>query len=366
MPKIQDIYISTSDISVNQVCKNYKELCAALYIDPEYHKVTGTQRQAVLKEIERYIKYSKSGHSFIIQEIYDQPLDKDDKRLQGRYVKYVEVLLCKYLTTHVSPNDGDNTSCNLTPLNWFKIFGFCNHKYKDVRYYNDLLQLEHLDKDAIYDFYFTEDDRLKKILISSLNSLRSRRLIDYGSGYVLCTERGVRSATQEEIDSIRNAERDTLEEMHINSLFQIRLRKISNKFFPKVVEKLRDSSDFSINDFNSEQNKKYNGDFFDLLYYFRAIEIRFSYSRVKEQLNLLIGNNEEKNKIIEALQHTNDNTVNSIHESIQKKKDKIVIGHCAAFDRYEQQQEALINKLIKFEKEDIDNNCKIYFNSNKK
>lgn len=43
----------------------------------------GNQKKCQLKEVERYIKYAKDGHKFIIEEIYKTPLPKEDKRSLG-------------------------------------------------------------------------------------------------------------------------------------------------------------------------------------------------------------------------------------------------------------------------------------------
>ena len=58
------------------VIKNYRELCKLLNTKEK----AGDSKKAQLKEIQRYIKYKKRKYEFIIEEIYEEPLAKIDKR----------------------------------------------------------------------------------------------------------------------------------------------------------------------------------------------------------------------------------------------------------------------------------------------
>lgn len=64
--------------------KNYKELCKIL----DLPVLGGCSKVSQLKELKRYLDYEKDGQKFIITEIYDTPLKKDDKRSYGNNKKY--------------------------------------------------------------------------------------------------------------------------------------------------------------------------------------------------------------------------------------------------------------------------------------
>ena len=64
------------NLSEGLIIKNYKELCSILEIKVE----AGNSKKAQLKELERFVGYHKEGQKFIIDEIYDEPLKKEDKR----------------------------------------------------------------------------------------------------------------------------------------------------------------------------------------------------------------------------------------------------------------------------------------------
>ncbi|MCM3732015.1 hypothetical protein M3196_10125 [Fictibacillus nanhaiensis] len=60
-----------------QTFKNYKVLCSELGIPIKNGK---DSKEAQYKEIARYCKYTRSGHSFIIEEMYQVPKEKIDNR----------------------------------------------------------------------------------------------------------------------------------------------------------------------------------------------------------------------------------------------------------------------------------------------
>ena len=54
-----------------------------------------------LEEFKRYFDWEKSGQKFIVTDIYDTPLTKEDKRKLGNnsiYVQCIEVILLQYLS----------------------------------------------------------------------------------------------------------------------------------------------------------------------------------------------------------------------------------------------------------------------------
>lgn len=62
------------NITEGLIIKNYKELCTLL---KELTK-TGKSKQLQLNDFERYFNYEKKGNKFIIKEIYNVPIPKDE------------------------------------------------------------------------------------------------------------------------------------------------------------------------------------------------------------------------------------------------------------------------------------------------
>lgn len=365
MRKTADIKVKTDNVAVGQEFKNYKELCAGLKItDKESINAAGNRRIAVLKEIERYVAYEKDGNKYIITDVYEHPLMKDDKRLQGKYVKSVELILCKYLDMH-SPKDAklsDVVSYYLTPVGWFKIFGLCNAKYKDSRYTQELLKMEGLNKDAIHEFYLYGDNRLKGVLSSALKSLKRQRLIEYRERRIICFDDYTqRPATDEEDNGIFIAERDTLVEMGLKDLYQMRLRKLSEKFYGKVYEKLIEDSEKWKYGEDEDYERKYQGNFLNLWSYYKVIEISYSPAKIKEQLELIVKEDSENKKILDAIKQNNLNAIDTLTARTKSRKEKIIIGTSKSLDEEMERQAILIDKLIKFEEDEIPKSFKEFF-----
>ena len=63
-------------LETGQVFKNYKTICKWLEVIPN----TGSSKMAHIKEFERYCKYHREGQKYIIDEVYEVPLEKIDNR----------------------------------------------------------------------------------------------------------------------------------------------------------------------------------------------------------------------------------------------------------------------------------------------
>ncbi len=152
-----------TNISEGMVIKNYPELCSILG-QPTY-KTGSNSYKAQLKEFERYFKWEKYGQKFVIVDIYDEPLPKQDGRKKGNnsiYVTYIEAILLKYLSCK------KDYTCYLTKNQLFYLLGMINGYYKRIT----LPELEMLDiritKWELDNFYFRCNQRLTEILFSAL------------------------------------------------------------------------------------------------------------------------------------------------------------------------------------------------------
>ena len=123
-------------LSIGFIIKNYKELCKLLNQEP----TTGNAKKAQHKEWQRYFNYEKSGQKYIITEIYDNPLQKNDKRSLGNssiYVQHIELILLNYLSKQ------QGYTATLTLKRWFLLMGMINPKY--IEYEEDRKILKKLN-----------------------------------------------------------------------------------------------------------------------------------------------------------------------------------------------------------------------------
>lgn len=237
-----DIGINTSNLKVGQVVKNYKELCALL----EEEVKTGKSKQLQLDNLKRFFEWEKAGQKFIITDIYDTPLPKVDGRSSGnnsKYVKCIELLLLRYLL------DKKDYTATLTKRNWWQILGMINNKYNQIE--RDKEKREELQKNnpiltsyEIKHFYQRSNKKLQQILFSALNSLSSRKLIEYEIETVIVKEddKGkmrYEIATKYEKKAILKEERYILRYvMGYEKIIQVFCRFEQDKYYAKVNERL--------------------------------------------------------------------------------------------------------------------------------
>ena len=237
-----DIGINTSNLQIGQVVKNYKELCALLGEEVK----TGKSKQLQLDNLKRFFEWEKAGQKFIITDIYDTPLPKVDGRSSGnnsKYVKCIELLLLRYLL------DKKDYTATLTKRNWWQILGMINNKYNQIE--RDKEKREELQKNnpiltsyEIKHFYQRSNKKLQQILFSALNSLSSRKLIEYEIETVIGKEddKGRMQheiATKYERKAILKEERYILRYvMGYEKIIQVFCRFEQDKYYAKVNERL--------------------------------------------------------------------------------------------------------------------------------
>lgn len=85
--------MNIDNLQIGQEIKNYKVLCELL---EEPIKNGGKSKDYQLKDFERYFSFHKQGQKFIIDEVFDEPLAKEDGRSLGNNIKDYEQLKIPY------------------------------------------------------------------------------------------------------------------------------------------------------------------------------------------------------------------------------------------------------------------------------
>lgn len=180
-PEPETTPIDTSVLKVGMVVKNYKELCQLL----NQPVLNGRSKKYQLEDFKRYFDFDKSGIKFIISDIYDTPLSKEDLRKLGNnsiYVNCIEVILLQYLS------EQKGFTATLTKRDWWEILGLNNQNYGRIPESNLISLNESITPFEIKHFYQRCNKKLEQILFSSLNSLSNRKLIDYEVETVIIME----------------------------------------------------------------------------------------------------------------------------------------------------------------------------------
>lgn len=234
---VSDEYMDTSGLEIGMVVKNYKEMCLLLRQEIK----NGKSKKLQMKDWERYLEWEKSGQKFIITDIYDMPLKKEDKRKLGNnsvYVKYIELILLQYLSKQ------DGYTKTFTKRNWWELLGMVNRKYnriskkclQDMDYTITPFEINH--------FYQRCNKKLEQILFSALNNLKNRKLLlwemqtvivdrdDYGKeGYFLANDEDKKRILEIERYVLKNV-------MGYEKMFQVFCHFKQNEYYRQVNEKL--------------------------------------------------------------------------------------------------------------------------------
>lgn len=255
--------IDTSKLEIGMTVKNYKVLCELLGQDVK----DGKSKKYQLEDFARYFDWERSGQKFIISDIYDTPLTKEDKRKLGNnsiYVKCIEVILLQYLSKQ------EGYARTLTKRNWWEMLGVVNHKYGRTPE-NDLKDLDYtITSWEVRHFYQRCNKKLEQILFSALNSLKNRKLITYEIQTIIVAtdERNKEryfDANDIQKKQILEVERYVLHNvMGYEKMFQVFIKFQQSDFYQKV------------NDILYQQYR--------WKYYFKQIKVIYTYDGIKEAL----------------------------------------------------------------------------------
>ncbi len=310
---------NVSSLEIGSVVKNYKEMCAIL--DEEV--LEGNSKKAQLKEWERHFLWEKKGQKFIILDVYDTPLAKQDGR-QNRniYVQYIEVILMKLLSKQ--KNNGYVFYITMNQL--WKLLGMINNDYKNVTLedLNNRITGYEITSFDVKKFYQRCNQKLREILFSSLNNLQTRSLIKYEMEVVIVSldknnKTHYEVADDKQKRKILKAERQALLDMGLESKRQVYAKMKDTEFFERLSSYLHEwyGWEYTYNRIKIIYNKPDIIDTVDK----DEMRLRKNFNEIKLQR---LGLNE---KVVDAL---NKNAL-SIAENRRKKADE---EYQVAIDNY--------------------------------
>lgn len=291
--------IDVSKLVIGMTIKNYKELCTILNEGTK----TGKAKQLQLKNWKRYFDWEKDGQKFIIVDIYDTPLPKEDLRRKGNnsiYKNYIELILLQYL----SKQEGYRKT--FTKRNWLELLGMINSKYgKEPKM--KLKQLDYCINDQeITLFYIRSNKKLERVLHDALSNLQREKLIivEYETVIVSVDERGREYrfiANDYQKKKILQTERHILKNvMQYKNMFYVYIKNKSNEYYNKVNEKLHE--------------------LYGWKYYYKQIKIIYDQPNIVDAIpskEVILQKEILNSKIVEFL---NDNAKN-VYEKKEKEYD---------------------------------------------
>lgn len=249
--------LDVSNLESGMVVKNYREMCELL----EEEISDGNSKKAQLKEWERYFLWEKKGQKFIILDIYDEPLPKDDGRQnKNLYVQYIEVILMKILSKQKNTKD----LFYITTNQMWKLLGMINNNYKNISLddLNNMIPEYEIKPFDMKKFYQRCNQRLREILFSSLNKLEDRALIKYEIETVIVyldedNKTVYKPANDYQKKNILKAERKALLDMGLESKQHAYAKFKETDFFERVNAYLHEwyGWDYTFNRIKINYNK---------------------------------------------------------------------------------------------------------------
>lgn len=290
--------IDTSGLELGMVVKNYREMCRIL----NEQICEGNSKKAQLKEWARYFLWEKKGQKFIILDIYDEPLPKEDGRQDKNiYVQYIQVILMKILAKQRDSKE----PFYITTNQLWKLLGMINNHYKNISLdeLNERIPEYEIKSFDMKKFYQRCNQRLREILFSSLNRLQNKALVKYDIEIVIVYidtngEAIYEPANDEQEKCVLKAERKALLDMKLETKRQVYAKFKDTEYFSRV---------------NSYLQKWYGWE-----YTFSRIKIKYNKSDVFEAVHkdeIKLKNDFEKMKLQRL--GLNDRVVEALYKNAQ-------------------------------------------------
>lgn len=233
-----DFFYKVRTALVPQQFYTYKALTEILEI-PYFRG--GHQKDRQLEHIQQYIKLTKKGVKYKVEEIYDEVHINLELFKNSMYIKDIANVLMVYLFT-----TGKEVNY-LSHQELSTLFCFYNKNYTRYKKNVDKLAKElNITVDEIQEFYSRSTTYFRDIIKSAFNSLKSHCVIDYNTAYVILVQDGDgniirRIATMDQKLDILSIRYDALKEIGLNSHKELYLHKDKvDEYYEKLKELLEE------------------------------------------------------------------------------------------------------------------------------
>ena len=216
--------LDTSNIKEGMIVKNYRHMCELL----NEERKTGKSKKLQMANWERYFSFTKikGTQKIHIDVIYSEPLEKIDGRSKGNrsiYIDSVEVVLLNYLSSQ------KGYTATFTKNKLYTRLGMVNNQYSVAT--NSQLKKDNplLTDFDINRFRMRAGGRLNGILMSALNNLEKRFLmdlveqvvlVDENNHYMLADDVMIRNITSIKYDVKKEMGFETEQEIYLSGKMQ--------------------------------------------------------------------------------------------------------------------------------------------------
>ncbi|MEM4994798.1 hypothetical protein WKH56_19750 [Priestia sp. SB1] len=328
------------NITEGQIIKNYKSLCKELGVQVK----VGKSRQLQLKDLERYFSYYKDGNSFIIKEIYDEPIKKVSMRGKSEgsrnnntiYGDLIRTLIADLLVNQKKKHISISRNHLLERMNMInENYGFCSKNVKE------LASMYNIEPYMAYDFFNTSNSNFKNAVETALDHLHAQRLLWYKMIVKVGLHNGEhREAEVEELDLINRYELLALEDTpeEFKTVKSLHMTKYWRPFKEQVNKSLKENT--------------------HIKYYYNAYFISVEQDYLEKERDKLVDFILEDNNRRQIKNELNGIVQNHLAKNAQKRHDNVSKSTSVMWKvrnklEYTDKIKQLIKLLINDEQENI-------------
>lgn len=232
------------ELEAGQEFKFYPYLCEFL----EEPVKTGKAKTLQLKDFERYFAFFKDGRSYIICQVFDEPLEKEDNR-SAPHSEFVQYLLLNLLIR-------EGGSIQKTTNQILQELDILKSKYLLLKGNLDTMaKTLNVNTDLVREIYELTDSSLRYLVKSCLDKLESKSLLYYKKETIVydIEKQTTRIATDNDLIEILNAELIALKNLGMRDKKQL---FINNSFdlFNKQVKKELEKANANISYYYLQYN----------------------------------------------------------------------------------------------------------------
>lgn len=231
-------------LTVGMVIKNYKELCKLI----GWEVRNGKSKKIQMSDLERFCSFHKEGNKIIIDEVYKEPVEKINKRINGNntiYREKIQNLIIDMCSTNEVEKAEDERVIHMSMTKMMSRFNMINDNYLIGRNnMEELSKLKEIPIETLYDFYDSSFSNAKQNILRALDNLQNRFLINYKQNIMLILRDGrSRIANDLDIIFITQAESEVSEEMGVKNKRELFLQRRWNEFRTRVSNRLSNNTD---------------------------------------------------------------------------------------------------------------------------
>lgn len=218
--------MNLENLSIGMKIPNYKKLCELLDIPVK----AGNSKAAQLQELSRYFSFTREGNAYAITEVKETPTPYQDGR--QRYVSLIEPILMNNLSYSRCDDSG------LPWHKWYTLLGMVSRRLYDEQACAKAVDNNWAHSYSLYKLKNITSQKLKSILISSLNNMQNRDLIRYETLVGIVSNRKSWRASPDEQAYIEDVKLRVMADMGVEKISSIFLSPTKSKEYNDKTHKI--------------------------------------------------------------------------------------------------------------------------------